>query len=70
MQDWSRHILMGMLMGSLLLAGPVTRADAGEPQDKVRHTVDEVLAIVVDKTLQPQEHHTKIRQAVLQHTGC
>ena len=55
MQGWPRHILMWMLVGGVLLASPTTRAEAGEPQDKVRRTVDDVLAIVADRALQPQE---------------
>jgi phospholipid transport system substrate-binding protein len=47
----------------------VTRADAGEPLDKIRQTVDHVLTIVNNKTLQPQERHTQVRQAVLQRFG-
>lgn len=69
MQALHKHILMWMLVGSLLLASHVTRAAAGEPLDKVRQTVDNVLTIVNNKTLQPQERHTQIRQAVLQRFG-
>ena len=69
MQDWHRHGLMWVLVGSLLLTMHVTRVDAGEPLDKIRQTVDDVLTIVNNKTLQPQERHTRIRQAVLQRFG-
>jgi phospholipid transport system substrate-binding protein len=69
MQDWHRHGLMWVLVGSLLLTMHVTRVDAGEPLDKIRQTVDDVLTIVNNKTLQPQERHTQIRQAVLQRFG-
>jgi phospholipid transport system substrate-binding protein len=65
MQARHRHILMWMLVGSLLLASYVTRAQAGEPMDKVHRTVDEVLTIINNKALQPQERRTQIRQAVL-----
>jgi phospholipid transport system substrate-binding protein len=65
MQAWHRHILMWVLVGSLLLAGQVTRAQAGEPTDLVHQTVDEVLAIVNNKALSPEERRTQIRQAVL-----
>jgi len=60
---------MWMLVGSLLLASHVTRAAAGEPLDKVHRTVDDVLTIINNKALQPQERHTQIRQAVLQRFG-
>ena len=69
MQDWHRHIRMWVLVGSLLWASHVTPAAAGEPLDKVHQTVDEVLTIVNNKALQPQERHTQIRQAVLQRFG-
>ena len=69
MQHWYRHILMWVLVSGLLLAGHITQATAGEPLDKVRQTVDNVLTIVNNKALQPQERHTQIRQAVLQRFG-
>ena len=69
MQDWHRRMIMGMLVSSLLLAGPIPWAEAAEPLDKVHQTVDEVLTIIADKALPPQERHTKIRQAVLQRFG-
>ena len=69
MPDWLRHILMGVLVGSLLVASHITPAHAGEPQDKIHQTVDEVLTIVNNKALQPQERHTQIRQAVLKRFG-
>ena len=69
MQDWHRHGLMWVLVGSLLLTMHVTWANAAEPLDKIRQTVDDVLTIVNNKTLQPQERHTQIRQAVLQRFG-
>ena len=72
MQAWYRDILRWVLVGSMLsvlLASHVTRADAGEPMDKVHQTVDNVLTIVNNKALQPQERHKQIRQAVLQRFG-
>jgi phospholipid transport system substrate-binding protein len=72
MQAWYRYIFRWVLVGSVfsvLLASHVTRADAGEPLDKVRQTVDNVLTIVNNKALQPQERHAQIRQAVLQRFG-
>ena len=45
----------------------------GEPQDKIRQTVDAVMVVLRDKTLQApdkqQERRAKIRQAVLQRFG-
>jgi phospholipid transport system substrate-binding protein len=69
MQSWSRHVLVSVLVGSLLLAGPLRWAEAGEPQEKVKGTVDEVVAILANHTLPPPERRTKIRQAVLQRFG-
>ena len=69
MQDWHKHILMWVLVGGLLMASHVTRVQAGEPQDKIHQTVDEVLTIVNNKALPPQERHTQIRQAVLKRFG-
>jgi phospholipid transport system substrate-binding protein len=69
MQAWYSHILRWVLVGSVLLASHVTRADAGEPLDKVRQTVDNVLTLVNNKALQSQERRTQIRQAVLQRFG-
>src|SRR5262245_26638057 len=69
MQAWYSHILRWVLVGSLLLAGHITQATAGEPLDKVHQTVDNVLTIVNNKALQPQERHTQIRRAVLQRFG-
>jgi phospholipid transport system substrate-binding protein len=69
MHDWHKRIIKWGFVGCLLLAGPIIQAEAGEPQDKVRQTTDEVLTITADKGLQPQERRAKIRQAVLQRFG-
>src|SRR5436309_15922876 len=66
MQSWYGRIIGSVLVGGLLLAGHGMRAEAGEPQEKVKVTVDDVVAILANKTLQLQERRTKIRQAVLQ----
>jgi len=58
-----------VFVGGLLLAGHLRCAEAGEPQEKVKVTVDDVVAILANQTLQPPERHTKIRQAVLQRFG-
>ena len=42
MHKWSGRLIMWVLVGSLLLAGHGTRAEAGEPLDKIRQTVDDV----------------------------
>lgn len=69
MPSWYGRISVLVLVGSLLLAGHVIRSEAGEPQDKIRQTVDDVLAILDNKALSSEERRTKIRQAVLQRFG-
>ena len=49
-----------------LLAGAVS---AGEPLDKIRETVEAVLAVLADETLQPSERRERLRQAVYQRFG-
>ena len=66
MQSWYGRIIGSVLVGALLLAGHGMRAEAGEPQEKVKVTVDNVVAILANKTLQLQERQAKIRQVVLQ----
>ena len=54
----------------LLLAGP---AGAGEPLDKIRETVDDVLAVLADESLQAPDQRSarraRLRQAVYQRFG-
>lgn len=54
----------------LLLAGP---AGAGEPLDKIRETVDDVLAVLADESLQAPEQQAarraRLRHAVYQRFG-
>ena len=49
-----------------LLAGAVS---AGEPLDKIRETVEAVLAVLADETLQPSVRRERLRQAVYQRFG-
>jgi phospholipid transport system substrate-binding protein len=62
-----------LLLSSLLLTGTTHLCQAGEPLDKIRQTVDDVLAILADETLKAPERtaerRAKIRQAVLQRFG-
>jgi phospholipid transport system substrate-binding protein len=69
MQDWYKHSLLWILVGSLLLASHVRWAVAGAPLEKIRQTVDTVLTIANNTALQPQERRMQIRQAVLQRFG-
>ena len=54
----------------VFLAGP---AGAGEPLDKIRETVDDVLAVLADESLQTPEQQAarraRLRQAVYQRFG-
>lgn len=73
MRIWSRRMAAWATLGSLLLAGLVAVSWAGEPLDKVRQTVDAVLAILDDEAFKAperaQERRDKMRQAVLQRFG-
>ena len=68
-----RWVGVGALLSSLLLISSTSIAQAGEPQEKVRETVDAVLGVLQDKTLQGPEHtekrRDKMRQAVFQRFG-
>ena len=58
---------------SLILAGQITIVTAGEPQEKIRATIDAVVAILQDETLnapeRKKERRAKIRQAVTDRFG-
>jgi len=69
MQYWSGRLIMWVLVGSLVLLGPATRSEAGEPQNKIRQTVDDVMAILDNKNLDAEQRRTQIRQAVLKRFG-
>ena len=62
--------VLGVLLSSLLLVSSPSTAQAGEPLEKVRETVDAVLAVLRDKSLQGPEHaeqrREKMRQVVFQ----
>jgi phospholipid transport system substrate-binding protein len=64
---------VGVLLSGLLLVSTPSRAQAGEPQEKVRETIDAVLAVLQDKSLQGEENtgrrRAKMRQAVFQRFG-
>lgn len=62
-----------LCLSAMILLGSRAVVYAGEPQDKIRQTVEAVMVVLRDKTLQvpdkQQERRTKIRQAVLQRFG-
>jgi phospholipid transport system substrate-binding protein len=64
---------VAVLLSGLWLVSAPSRAQAGEPQEKVRETIDAVLAVLQDKSLQGEENtgrrRAKMRQAVFQRFG-
>jgi phospholipid transport system substrate-binding protein len=68
-----RWMVMGALLSSLLLVSATSTVRAGEPQDKVRETVNAVLTVLQDKSLQgpdnTDQRREKMRQAVFQRFG-
>src|SRR5262249_37554588 len=62
---WAGRLIIWLLVGGLLLVGHVTRSEAGEPQDKIRVTVDAVMDIIANKGLDSQQRRAQIRQAIL-----
>jgi phospholipid transport system substrate-binding protein len=66
-----RHLFVVLV--TLMLVGHVAVATAGEPQDKIRQTIESVLAILRDDALRApdrtQERRDKIRQAVVSRFG-
>lgn len=73
MRHQGRYFVLAVLLGSLLLTGFAVRSEAGEPLEKIRQTVDDVLKILSDESLKApertQDRRAKIRQAVLQRFG-
>jgi phospholipid transport system substrate-binding protein len=68
MSKWSRTIAIGIIASAVLISGFIGVGTTGEPQDKLRHTIDAVLAVLADESLQgPErtaERHAKMRRAV------
>jgi len=68
-----RWVVVGALLAGLLLVSAPSTAPAGEPPDKVRATVNAVLAVLQDKSLQEPDNmakrREKMRQAVFQRFG-
>ena len=64
---------VGVLLSGLLVVSAVRTVRAGEPQEKVRETIDAVLAVLQDTSLQGPENagkrREKMRQAVFQRFG-
>jgi phospholipid transport system substrate-binding protein len=66
MAHWYTRLAVVAILSSVLGVGYISVAHAGEPQEKVRQTVNEVLDILANKTLTEQERQDRMRQAVLQ----
>jgi phospholipid transport system substrate-binding protein len=73
MTAWYRYLGVWILLGSLGLSGTIMCAEAGEPLEKIRQTVDDVVTVLSDETLKApertEERRKKIRQAVFQRFG-
>ena len=73
MRGWDRQTMLVVACGSLLLFRLGVPAEAGEPTDKVRETVNAVMDVLADEALKAPERtaerRAKIRQAVLQRFG-
>lgn len=73
MHNQRQYLVSGLLLGVLLFVGLLSPVRAGEPQEKIRQTVDDVLHILRDEALQAQdqrqERRRQLRQAVLQRFG-
>ena len=68
-----RGVVVGALLSGLLLVSSPSPGQAGEPQERVRETVNAVLAVLQDKSLQGPDNATRrreqMRQAVFQRFG-
>jgi phospholipid transport system substrate-binding protein len=73
MNSRRKSAVVSIICLSLLLAGRVTVSHAGEPQEKVRQTINDVMAILRDESLKApertEERRAKIRQAVTERFG-
>jgi phospholipid transport system substrate-binding protein len=73
MNSRRKSAVVSIMCLSLLLAGRFTVGHAGEPQEKVRQTINDVMAILRDESLKApertEERRTKIRQAVTERFG-
>jgi len=68
-----RGVVVGALLSGLLLVSSPSTVQAGDPQERVRETVNAVLAVLQDKSLQGPDNASrrreKMRQAVFQRFG-
>ena len=52
-----RGVVVGALLSGLLLVSSPSPGQAGEPQERVRETVNAVLAVLQDKSLGSGQRH-------------
>ena len=73
MNSRRKSVIVSIICLSLLLAGRFTISHAGEPQEKVRQTINDVMAILRDESLKvperTEERRAKIRQVVTERFG-
>jgi phospholipid transport system substrate-binding protein len=66
-------VVLRVFLSGWLLVSLASPAQAGEPQDKVRETIDAVLVVLQDKSMQGPQHtetrRARMRQAVYQRFG-
>lgn len=70
--QWKR-LTASIALGSLLLLSSGATSEAGEPKEKIRQTINAVLAVLADPALsapeKAQEKRAKIRQVITQRFG-
>jgi phospholipid transport system substrate-binding protein len=66
MSMYTKHLAVWTVLGSLLLMGVTSVVEAGEPLEKVRQTINNVLDVLSNQALPEQKRKAKIRAAVLQ----
>ncbi len=68
-----RSRFLSWLLIGFCLGGPAVTATAGEPQDKIKQTITEVMAILQDESLKApdktEERRARIRQTIGQRFG-
>ncbi|MEE8291143.1 MAG: ABC transporter substrate-binding protein [Candidatus Tectomicrobia bacterium] len=73
MSTSSRHPMVWIALSSLLLVGALVVSEAGEPQEIIRRTITDVLAILADEQLKApercEERREKMRQVVFRYFG-
>lgn len=73
MNSRRKSVTVSIICLSLLLAGRCTLVHAGEPQEKIRQTINEVMAILRDDSLKTpersEERRAQIRQVVTKRFG-